>query len=355
VSVMLTGASRSGFVEKAEDAARGRVAPRQTKMPHITALRRIGFSRPRGGKELGGCQPSEKSRDSHNSDKRNKEAFMSFVTIRPEALAYAAGKLQTLGSAMAAESAAVASPTTGVIPAAADEVSAMQAAIFAAYGTLYQSVNAQATAIHELFVNTLGASAGSYLATESANSATTASSFSQGISGLLNSAANAAAADPPGANIANLLNIGGGNWGSASSDLLDMVQGGILPAANEGGDIAGNATGVADGLDGTVPTGAAAPAGSAGLGGVPMLGGLGQAASAGGLSVPPSWAAGAAPAVANPGAITTAGWTAPAPQSTPVTTMPAAMPAVATAGKAAGLGAPRYGVKPTVMGRPAVV
>jgi PPE-repeat protein len=173
------------------------------------------------------------------------------------------------------------------------------------------------------------------------------------ISGLFSS--TAASTDPPGANLANLFNIGTGNWGSASSDLLDMAQGGILPAANEGGDIAGNAAGVADGLNGTVPTGAVAPAGFAGLGGVPMLGGLGQAASAGGLSVPPSWAAGAAPASASPGAITTAGWTAPAPQSTPVTTMPAGMPLVATAGKATGLGAPRYGVKPTVMGRPTVV
>jgi hypothetical protein len=280
---------------------------------------------------------------------------MSFVTTQPEALAYAAGKLQTLGSAMAAESAAAAAPTTGVVPAATDEVSALQAAIFGAYGSLYQSVNAQATTIHEFFVHTLGASAGSYAATESTNSAATASRLSGGISGLLSPAAHAAGADPPGGNLANIANIGTGNWTAASSDLLDMAQGGILPAANEGGDIAGNAAGVADGLGGTVPTGAVAPAGFAGLGGVPMLGGLGQAASAGGLSVPPSWAAGAAPAAASPGALTTAGWTAPAPQSTPVTTMPAGMPSVATAGKAAGLGAPRYGVKPTVMGRPTVV
>ena len=279
---------------------------------------------------------------------------MSFVTTQPEALAYAAGKLQTLGSVIAAESAAAATPTTDVVPAAADEVSALQAAIFGAYGSLYQSVSAEATTIHELFVHTLGASAGSYAATESANSAVTASPLSARISGLLSSvgsAASAPSADPPGGNLANIFNIGSGNWGSASSDLLDMVQGGILPAANEGGDIAGNAAGVADGLNGTVPTGAVA---QAGVGGVPVLGGLGQAASAGGLSVPPSWAAGAVPA-ASPGAVTTAGWTAPAPQSTPVTTVPAGMPLVATAGKAAGLGAPRYGVKPTVMGRPTAV
>ena len=85
-----------------------------------------------------------------------------------------------------------------------------------------------------------------------------------------------------------------------------------------------------------------------------MFAGLGQAASVGGLSAPPSWAASAIPASASPGAVTTAGWTAPAPQSAPATTMPAAMPSMATAGKAAGYGAPRYGVKPTVMGRPTV-
>lgn len=275
---------------------------------------------------------------------------MSFVTTQPEALAYAAGKLQTLGSAMAAESAATAAPTTGLVPAAADEVSALQATLFAAYGSLYQSVNAQATAIHDLFVNTLGASAGSYTATESANSLATASPLSQQISGLFSSAANAAAADPPGGNLANIVNIGTGNWDSAASDLLGLCGGAFLPAANE----TGVATDAAAGFDGTALTGAAAPTGSAGFGGVPMAPALGQAAQVGGLSVPPSWAAGAVPA-AGPGAATTAGWTAPAPQSTPVTTVPAAMPAVATAGKAGGYGVPRYGVKPTVMGRPPAV
>jgi PE family/PPE-SVP subfamily C-terminal region len=281
---------------------------------------------------------------------------MSFVTTQPEALAYAAGRLQTLGSAMAAESAAAAAPTTGLVPAAADEVSALQATIFAAYGNLYQSVNAQAAAIHELFVNTLGASAGFYAATESGNSIATASPLSQQISGLFSSAANAAAADPPpGSNLANILNIGVGNWDSASSDLLGMCGGSMLPAANETGETAGDAAGAAAGRDGTVLAGAAGPAGSAGLGGVPTVPALGPAATVGGLSVPPSWAAGAAPAAASPGAVMTAGWTAPAARSTPVTTVPAAMPAVATAGKAAGLGAPRYGFKPTVMGQPAVV
>lgn len=94
---------------------------------------------------------------------------MSFVTTQPEALAAAAGNLHGIGSAMAAQNAAAAGPTTGVIPAAADEVSALTAAQFAAHAQLYQAVAAQATAVHEMFVNTLSTSAGSYAATEAAN------------------------------------------------------------------------------------------------------------------------------------------------------------------------------------------
>jgi hypothetical protein len=96
---------------------------------------------------------------------------MSFVTTQPELLAEAAGSLQGIGSAMTAGNSAAAPATTGVLPAAADEVSALTAAQFVAHAQLYQAVSAQAAAIHEMFVNTLGVSAGSYAATEAANAA----------------------------------------------------------------------------------------------------------------------------------------------------------------------------------------
>lgn len=96
---------------------------------------------------------------------------MSFVTTQPEALAAAAGSLQGIGSALNAQNAAAATPTTGVVPAAADEVSALTAAQFAARAQIYQAVSAQAAAIHEMFVNTLQMSSGSYAATEAANAA----------------------------------------------------------------------------------------------------------------------------------------------------------------------------------------
>jgi hypothetical protein len=94
---------------------------------------------------------------------------MSFVTAQPEALAAAAGSLAGIGAVMNSGNAAAAAPTTGVIPAAADEVSALIAAQFAAHAQMYQAMAAQAAAIHEQFVTALGTSAGSYAATEAAN------------------------------------------------------------------------------------------------------------------------------------------------------------------------------------------
>jgi hypothetical protein len=94
---------------------------------------------------------------------------MSFVTTQPEALSAAATSLAGIGTTMSAQNAAVAAPTTGVIPAAADEVSALTATQFAVHAQMYQAVSAQAEAIHQLFVSTLGTSATSYAATEAAN------------------------------------------------------------------------------------------------------------------------------------------------------------------------------------------
>ncbi|HEU4363694.1 MAG TPA: PE family protein [Mycobacterium sp.] len=96
---------------------------------------------------------------------------MSFVTAQPEMLSTAAASLGGIGSALGAQNAAAAAPTTGVLPAAADEVSVLTAAQFAAHATMYQQISAQAAAIHDMFVATLNGSATSYAATEAANAA----------------------------------------------------------------------------------------------------------------------------------------------------------------------------------------
>jgi PE family len=94
---------------------------------------------------------------------------MSFVIAQPELLALAASQLDGIGTVMTAQNAVAAASTTAVMPAAADEVSALTATQFGAYAAMYQAVGAQAAVVHEMFVRTLGASAGSYAATEVAN------------------------------------------------------------------------------------------------------------------------------------------------------------------------------------------
>lgn len=96
---------------------------------------------------------------------------MSFVTTQPEVLAASASTLQGIGCAVDTVSTAAAGPTTAIVPAAADEVSALTAAQFAAHGHLYQAVSAQAAAIHEMFVQVMKVSAGTYAVTEAANAA----------------------------------------------------------------------------------------------------------------------------------------------------------------------------------------
>ncbi|BBX74219.1 PE domain-containing protein [Mycobacterium shinjukuense] len=267
---------------------------------------------------------------------------MSFLTTQPEELAAAAGKLAAIGSAMTAQNAASAAPTTtGVFPAAADEVSALQASLFTAYGTLYQQVSAEATALYEMFVNTLQVSAGTYAATEAANSSAAASPLS-GLSSIL----AAAPGQIPSwlSNLANIVNIGVGNWGSAASDLLALTGGGLV--ATE----VGNEVAAVEAVEGA----ATAAGGAAALGQAPFAAGLGQASSIGAVAAPPSWV-GPAASGTGAGVLQGAGWTAAAPEAGRVTALPGA-PALASGTRTrAGFGAPRYGIKPIVMPKPAAV
>jgi PE family protein len=99
---------------------------------------------------------------------------MSFLTTHPAVMEAAAAELQGIGSAVTAGNSAAAAPTTGVVPAAVDEVSVLMAVKFAAHAQMYQAISRQAGAIHDLFVNTLRTSANSYATTEFANAAAAA-------------------------------------------------------------------------------------------------------------------------------------------------------------------------------------
>jgi PE family len=97
---------------------------------------------------------------------------MSYVTTQPEALSATAANLAGIGAMMSAQNTAAAAPTTGVIPAAADQVSALAATQFAVHAQMYQAISAQAEAIHQQLVSTLENNATSYAAAEAANATT---------------------------------------------------------------------------------------------------------------------------------------------------------------------------------------
>ncbi|OBG72496.1 MULTISPECIES: PE domain-containing protein [unclassified Mycobacterium] len=299
---------------------------------------------------------------------------MSFLTTQTEEMLAAQSLLSGINTNLAAQNAGIASATTVLAPAAADPVSAQQAAIFSAYGTTYQTIAAQAQAQLEQYASTLGISSNAYGDTESVNAA-------QAALANATNAPLAAAADTPSntpldwlayllgstgngtnpnmlggifglsSNGANILNIGGGNWASAASDLLGLAGGGLLDTS---GDAAG--AGLAADIAASPELGAtgAAAGGMVGMGGAPVAS-MGSATMVSSLAVPPAWA-GTAPVTATPvSAIQTAGWTAAAPQAGAGTIIPG-MPGMGAAGRSsAGFGAPRYGVKPIVMPKPTAV
>jgi hypothetical protein len=271
---------------------------------------------------------------------------MSSLTTVPAELAAAAAQLTAIVSSLTAQNAGAAAPTTAIAPAAADPVSIRQAAIFSAYGTQYQQVAGQAQTTQEQYANTLGLSSGTYASTESSN-ANQALSDPSFLTSLYNFLGNTSLFGPSGPGT-TIFEDEGGNWASAYSDTIGMGGGGLLTALSAPAEGAADLGGLAAGLDGAV-----VPAG--GLGGVPMLAGLGQSSSIGGLSVPPSWA-GAVTTVSSttPMGLPTAGWTAAAPQAAPG--IIPGMPGMGAAARnSAGLGAPRYGVKPIVMPKPTTV
>ena len=289
---------------------------------------------------------------------------MSQVTTAPAALAAAATQLEGVGTSFATESSAAAGSTTAISPAAADEVSILQSSAFSTYGQLYQSVSAQAQAIHQQFVNLLQQSSGSYQQTEGANQAATAAS-------ALSNTASSAAAQPAQGTITDgitsltsflqglplvnnsLFSTGldeVGNFTSGYSDLIGMGGGGLLTALAGPSTASADLGGLGSGLVGDIsPAGAVGGAG--GMGAAPVLAAAGSGSSIGPLSVPPAWAGGAAvPTASTPVTLASQSWTTGAPSTGGMGPGIAGMPAVANGGRGgSSFGAPRYGVKPKVM------
>jgi PPE-repeat protein len=138
------------------------------------------------------------------------------------------------------------------------------------------------------------------------------------------------------------------SWNVAMFTATMPLLGHFLASAPFGvtAGLVGDVTPLGAGLGmGTTLAGAVGPEGA-------VLAGLGSAGSVGGMSVPAAWSA-ATPAETG-AMLAGTGWTAPAEEGT-MTTLPAGMPAVASAGRGGfGLG-PRYGVKPRVMPKQVLV
>jgi hypothetical protein len=289
---------------------------------------------------------------------------MSFVTTAPAAITAAATQLEGVGTSFATESSAAAGSTTAISPAAADEVSILQSGAFSTYGQLYQTVSAQAQAIHQQFVNLLQSSSGSYQETEGANQAGAAASA------LANTGSSAAAQPAQGGVTDAITNLTSfltglplvnnslfsagfdevGNFASAESDLIGMGGGGLLTALAGPATASADLGGLGSGLVGDVsPVGAVG--GMGGMGAAPVLAAAGSGSSIGPLSVPPSWAGGAAvPTASTPVTLASQSWTTAAPSTGGMGPGIAGMPAVANGGRGgSSFGAPRYGVKPKVM------
>jgi PE family len=90
----------------------------------------------------------------------------SFAIAAPEFVSAAATDLAKIGSTLGAANAAAVAPTTRVLAAGADEVSAGIAALFGAHAEAYQALSAQAEVFHTQFVQLMNAGASSYAAME---------------------------------------------------------------------------------------------------------------------------------------------------------------------------------------------
>ncbi|MGO8768720.1 PE family protein [Mycobacterium sp.] len=167
---------------------------------------------------------------------------MSFVLAVPEALAAAASDVAGIGSTLSAASTAAAGPTTGVLAAAGDEVSAQIAALFSEHGLGYQQLSARVSAFHEQFVQALTAGTSAYAAAE-ANIAQTlanavgapAAGGKSGIGGVLSNAASQVENALSGNGGVGLLSGGSGLLARGAQEIGAVSQAGGLLLQPTGG------------------------------------------------------------------------------------------------------------------------
>jgi PE-PPE domain/PE family len=124
---------------------------------------------------------------------------MSYLVAAPELLASTAANVESIGSAIGTAGANAAGPTTGVLAAAQDEISATVANLFGTYGRQYQALIAQAAAFNNQFTQALAAAGNTYTQAEATNAAVVSNAVSA--LGLTPAASGAS----PAANVALIM------------------------------------------------------------------------------------------------------------------------------------------------------
>ena len=289
---------------------------------------------------------------------------MAFVKTLPAELLAAQAQLTAILTNLEGQNAGAAPATAVVTPSAADPVSIQQATLFSTYGTQYQTLATEAQTQLQQFASTLGVSSNAYSDTEAVNAAQSAAQSNSPLDYLAYLLGSTGNNTNPNmlfgifglsSNGANIGNIGVGNWASAGSDLLGLAGGGLVDTSGDAAG-AGLAANIAASPDLATGGAAAGGMGMVGMGGVPVAS-MGSATMVSSMSVPPSWAGSVTTvgSVAPVTPITTAGWTAAAPQAGVGNVVPGMPGMVGGARSSAGFGAPRYGVKPIVMPKPMAV
>ena len=94
---------------------------------------------------------------------------MSYLVAAPEMLAAASADLEGIRSVLSAANAAAAAPTSGVLAAGTDEVSAALASLFSGHAGVYQALSTQAASFHQQFVQAMSTGGALYADAEAAN------------------------------------------------------------------------------------------------------------------------------------------------------------------------------------------
>ncbi|ORW07517.1 hypothetical protein AWC15_20015 [Mycobacterium lacus] len=192
-----------------------------------------------------------------------------------------------IGSSIRAANLVALAPTSTLMAAAGDEVSAAIASLFSGHAQEYQAIGARAAVFHEQFVQALSAASGAYAAAEAAN-ASPLQTLAENVLGVINAPTNLVLGRPligdgtngtPGTGQAG--GAGGilwGNGGAGGSGAPGRTGGPGGNAGLIGNGGVGGAGGIGGGAGGTGGTGGWL-LGNGGAGGV---GGVGTGTIAGG-------------------------------------------------------------------------